>query len=183
MMNYKEKFCPYIKNFNKVEFTESAIKKVTVFVNEIIKIKIDEPHHIIDNGSEFKRFFTGTLGEIAIEHFLKCNFFDWTIGNSNEYNQADLKKIGLNIGVKTVEYGKFPVVHKDVKRPEIINVKIDNEILICGFASIDLLNKYQDDALILSPSLRARNVKSGFYGFEHLIQFKSIEDLKKLSAR
>ena len=52
-----------------------------------------------------------------------------------------------------------------------------NLIFVCGLATSNVLNNYQDDDLILDPNLRARGTKTGFYGFEQLVPIKSLNDL------
>ena len=153
------------------------------YATQVIKHKMSESHHKADSGQMYNRFLTGVLGEIAIEEYLNCDIVDWSIGNSNIYNVADLSSIGVNVGVKTVEYGKFPVIHKQIKRPEIINLKIsDKEILICGVATISNMIQYSNDDLIKSPSLRRRGTKTGFYGFKDLIQFNGLIELKTITG-
>jgi hypothetical protein len=153
------------------------------YASQVIKQKSLESHHRVDSGQAYNRFLTGVLGEIAIEEYLNCEIVDWSIGNSNIYNVADLGCIGIDVGVKTVEYGKFPLIHKQVKRPEIINLKIsNNEILICGVATISNMIQYSNDDLIKSPALRRRGTKTGFYGFKELIQFKDIIELKVMTG-
>ncbi len=180
MKTYEDYVKPFSKNFIRIKITEEELKKIDDFVKKIIKEKIKESHHKVDNGQEYKRFFTGIMGEVAIEKLLNINTINWTIGNSNFYNEADLNSININIGIKTVEYGKFPVIHKNVKRAEIINIRWKNYIYICGIATQEVLRNYQDDNLIISPLLRARGTKSGFFGFNNLISFNNIDDLKKI---
>jgi len=43
-----------------------------------------------------------------------------------------------------------------------------------------VLNKYQSVDLIRDPKLRNKGTKSAFYGFEHLLHFKDIDELKEL---
>lgn len=175
-------FCePYQNDFIEVIVNETKVKKLNNFVKKVIHEKIKENHHKIDNKNEYKRFYTGMLGELALEQYLNKNFVDLSIGKSSDYNSADLKKIGIKIGVKTVEYGKFPVIYKNSYYPEIIILKTDiNKVLICGIATVDVLKQYQNEDFILSPLLKKRNTKTGFYGFDKLISFKTIEDIKKI---
>jgi len=180
LRKFEDYFEPFKDNYPVMVLTPRTEQKIYYFVRDITKAKSKEKLHQIDNDRERKRWTTGVSGELAVENFLKVRFFDWRIGESHKFNSPDLRKIGLNIGIKTVEYGKFPVVHKNSKRPEIIVVKEDNRFFICGLATVEVLNTYTDDDLILNPKLRARNVKTGFYGFEHLIPFSSIEELKQI---
>ena len=166
-----------------VNFLPEELQKIDNFVTQVIQAKQQEKHHKIDDKNEYKRFFTGMMGEYAVEKILGQKFVDWSIGDSAIYNVADLNALGINIGIKTVEIGKYPIIHKEAERPEIICIKRrDNLIIICGLATIDVLNTYQDDSLVLSPYLRRRGVKTGFNGFEHLIGFSTLEDLKKYSV-
>jgi hypothetical protein len=159
----------------------NKVIKLKNFVNLLIKEKQKETHHQIDKYQEYKRFYTGLLGEAALEELLNINIIDWEIGDSRNYNKADLSKQNLNIGIKTVEYGKFPIIHKNSIRPEIINVKInDTDIFICGLASIKVLLEYQEEHLILSPFLKEKGTKTGFYGFNKLIKFNNLNELKNI---
>lgn len=181
MRSFEDIVKPISSKFIKVTVQDNKIKRITEFVTAVIHKKKNEKHHKIDGSQEFKRFYTGTLGEAAIEELLQKEFIDWSIGESSAFHIADLRKLGLGIGIKTVEYGKFPIVHKKVLRPEIINIKIDDKtVLVCGYASIQALRKYQDDNLILSPLLRKRGTKSGFWGFSELKQFKTFSELEHL---
>ena len=84
------------------------------------------------------------------------------------------------VGIKTVERDKFPIIFKDNSYPQIIcikSTKYNNLIFVCGLATSNVLNNYQDDDLILDPNLRARGTKTGFYGFEQLVPIKSLNDL------
>lgn len=173
--------------FQKIEnqcptlcMTPETEKKIEDFIEKLIEAKMKEYIHMIDNGSERKRWKTGISGELAVEKLLGIRFFNWSIGHSRDYNTSDLLSYGLNVGVKTVEYGKFPIIHKKVIRPEIIVVKKGNRFFVCGLATTRVLKLYQDDDLILSPKLRARNVKTGFYGFEHLVPFRTLLELKTI---
>lgn len=171
-------------NMIYVKLSPETLEKIDVFTKAVIQAKIGEEHHEHDNSQEYKRFHTGMMGECAVEQLLGVPFVDWNIGNSNEFNHADLKKIGLKVGIKTVEMHKFPVIHKKSYKPEIICIKrTDDTVIICGLATTNVLNTYQDDDLILSPKLRSRGTKTGFYGFDKLTKVSSIEDLKKYAIR
>ena len=183
MITYDLYVKPYESKFKLITVPKYKILMAKYYANQVIKSKALESHHRVDSGREYQRFLTGVLGEIAIEEYLNCEIVDWSIGNSNIYNVADLGCIGIDVGVKTVEYGNFPVIHKQVKRPEIINLKIsDKEILICGVATISNMLQYRNDNLIKSPALRRRGTKTGFYGFKELKQFDDIIELKAITG-
>jgi hypothetical protein len=167
-------------DFIKIEVTNENIRKITKFLEKLLPAKINE--HGKDNKHEYKRFYTGILGEVAIEQFLNIEFIDWTVGKSSLYSRPDLEKVGLNIGIKTVEYGKFPLIHKRSTKPEIINIKTsDKTILICGYATKKVLNKFQDDKMVLSPNVD-KSIKTCFYGFHKLKKFNNLFDLKHIPS-
>lgn len=157
----------------KVVISDQMINQIKELVQKVIDIKINECHHKVDHNKEFERFYTGFLGEAAIEVILNTNkIIDWSCGNSNTYNVPDLNRLGLNIGIKTSEIYKFPVISKRNTYPQIINIRYGyNTIFVCGIADVQVLNTYQNDSLILSPYLRQRNTKTGFWGFDFLKQF------------
>ncbi|MBR1424964.1 hypothetical protein IJ579_05325 [bacterium] len=182
--DYKKYVVPFAEGKLRITVDENTIASITDLANSIIKAKASEYHHKIDNGQEFKRFYTGLLGEAAMEKLLGIDIIDYSVGKSNYYNIADLSKQGLNIGVKTVELWKFPVIHKHVVRPEIINVRRDDTTIVCfGYAPISALKKYQNDNYILSPLLRMRGTKTCFWGFNELIPFNSLDELIKIHQK
>ena len=167
------------ENMIYIKLSPEDLEQIHQFTNAVISQKVSEGHHIIDHGQEYKRFHTGTMGERAIEKLFGVSFIDWSVGNSNTYNVADLRSLGVNVGIKTVEMYKVPIVHKVAQRPELICIKrSDDTIILCGLATIDVLTQYQDDNLILSPALRNRGTKTGFYGFNHLIRVGSLDEVK-----
>jgi len=173
-------FSKCILTMTPITLPVPTLKKIDEFVLEVIRKKQDEQHHAIDFGHEEKRFRTGLMGECAIEQFYGCRFIDWSIGDSTEYNHADLIAAGADVGVKTSEMGNFPVIHKTAHRPELICIKkSDTEVIICGLATEEVLNKYQDDDLVKSELLAKRGTKTGFYGFSHLIKVNTMEELIK----
>lgn len=154
--------------------------KLKNFIKKALFIKNKEYHHIIDSNQEEKRWFTGIGAELAVEKFLGKKFVDLTVGLSNNYNKADLKKLDLKIGVKCTEYGKYHIIFKDSKEPEIIVFRDNNRFDILGLATVEVLNTYQNSDLILSPNLRARGIKTGFFGYKYLKPFKNLKELKGL---
>lgn len=160
--------------------------KINSFIEEAVVAKRKEQHHKVDNWGERKRMYTGMLGENALEQYLGVDFIDWSVGDSNYYNRPDLESLGLKIGVKTVEQFKFPVIHKRVEKPEIILIRMaksPNQIILCGYASVDVLKEYQDDNLIKDPNLRKRGTKTGFNGLHMLHSFRSLDELKEIHTQ
>ena len=182
MYSYSTHIKPFSSTFQLVKLTNKELQKIDNFTKKVILKKENESQHQIDNRSEYKRFFNGTLGEVALEKFLNISgIVDWSIGDSKKYHKPDLSQIGIKVGVKSVDYGLFPVIFKNSYSPEIINIIWKNKyVYVCGLASIEILNEYQSFDLIKDEKLRLKGTKTGFYGFEHLKQFTSINQLKNL---
>ena len=60
---------------------------------------------------------------------------------------------------------------------------MENLVFVCGLADVEVLNRCQDDELILSPNLRRRGTKTGFWGFQFLTPINSLEDLSRYKKR
>lgn len=161
----------------KVRYDDNSETRLLAYVKRMAAAKSQETHHQRDGYNEEKRIMTGLLGELALEYLLGIKIVDWTIGKSKDYHNPDIP--GYKVGIKTVEYGKFPIVFKKNFYPQIICVvkKDEKAVYVCGLAEVDVLNKYQDDNLVLSPNLRARGTKTGFYGLDKLKPIHSINDI------
>jgi len=186
-LNYKKEFkeavLPCIKRkAAKVKLTKKEQKTIYKTVLKIIKAKDNEKGYSYDNKKMKTRFYTGLAGEMAVQKLIEKKFIDLSVGHSNYYNHADLKNIGINVGVKSIRAGNFPVIHKKAKRPEIICIvnSLDT-VYVLGLATKEVLNKYQDDKYILSPYLRKKGTKTCFYGFDYLKEIKNYRDLKKFA--
>ena len=184
MRNFVDEVVKCKPNMVYIDLTKRDLQQIDDFVRAVIERKAGEAHHIIDHGQEYKRFFTGMMGERALEILFGVKFIDWSIGYSNDYNTAYLRLLGHDVGIKTVELHKFPIIHKVAHRPELINIRrTEDTVILCGLATIDVLNKYQDDDLILSPALRRRGTKTGFYGFERLQKVENLSDIERILSK
>ncbi len=182
MSKFDEVFKINADKYSLVTIERNQIDKLNEFLERLVKVKRTEFHHQVDGLSEFKRFYTGFLGELALEKFLNIKFVDWEIGDSSKFVVSDMKKVGLKIGIKTVNYGMFPVIFKTCYYPEIICVKMnDNEVQICGLATVNILHQYQSLEYIMDPRLRQKGSKTAFIGLDRLLTFSSISDLKTYS--
>lgn len=192
MIDYELEIRKYAKSnnihtasgFTHVSIPDEIKDKVTMFTKNVILKKMSEAQYQLDGFNKHKRFYTGMLGEAGLEVLLNKPFMDWSIGYSREYAVPDLKTMGFNIGIKTVEYGKFPLVMKQPKDPEIINIKTKNDtIIILGLATVDVLREYSSDSLVLSPNVLRKGTKTGFFGFDKLIRFDNLEELQDIYTR
>lgn len=165
-----------------VELSEHSLNRINSFVTEIVAEKVKESHHEKDGNNERRRFSTGTKGERALEILLNRTFIDWTIGDSRRYNYSDLRSIGLNVGVKSVEYGKAPLISKNSSGCEVMTLVDGKYVLICGFASVAVLNNPVNQSMdaVLSKGVKQRGVKTAFVGFDKLQKFHDYNSLQAL---
>lgn len=180
---YEDLVTRYAKNFVPVIVPTFKIIQIKELVRDIILKKQQEQHHKIDCKHEFKRFFTGLMGEAAVEELLQTDIIEWNVGESVDYNHPDIKKLG--VGIKTSERNKFPIISKENTYPQIICVLSDKKqdlVFVCGLATPYVLNRYQSDTLVLSQNLRERGTKTGFYGFLKLIRINNLEDIKNIQG-
>jgi hypothetical protein len=137
---------------------------------------------------------TGFLGEAAMESYLGVPVLDRdrqgriAVGKSMSFVGADLARgTGLDIGVKSSEFPNFPVVKKNVRRPQVICFKIgERDYYVGGYASMKVQRENCESRLILDDHLRNKRLsngqleKSGFFGFQKLLPFNSIDELRLL---
>ena len=164
--NYRFYVEQYMDTFIKVKLNHDDLLRADKFVKEKITAKATESHHIVDGSQEYKRSYTGALGEMAVNKFLGFDFVDLTVGPSSNYSVPDLG----SCGIKSVEWGKYPLILKVSRYPEIIVLKHNDDTLyICGIATPLILNTFQSLDCVLSPNVIRRGEKTGFYGFDKLI--------------
>lgn len=165
-------------NMIKIHITDEELQQIHDFAIAKAIAKYGESNHVNDDDDEYKRCFTGMLGEVALEKLFGVKFADWTIGHSSKYNFSDLLKIGYNIGIKTVELSKLPVVYKNSKDPELICVRRDTHtVILCGLALPYVLNNNLDINFVKSYKIRREGKKSAFTGFDQLIKITTLADL------
>jgi hypothetical protein len=157
----------FADRFVKIKMTDAEIRKANHWVIEMQDAKLPEFFKVNDFNNAHQRIFTGVIGEMAIEKYIGKEFIDWSIGEAVDYQKPDLSAIGLDYGVKTVLHGKFPIIYKQNTYPQIFVVYryTDQTAFVCGTASVEVLNQYQSDDLVISPFLKAKKIKTGFYGF------------------
>ena len=105
--------------------------------------------------------------------------------NLEEVNPKDYMPVvnisGVDINVITCEYGELPIIQKDNRNPAILNVKRkQKDVWICGYASVDVLNKYQSEKGVTAIAAKNPESRVKFTGFGELKTFKSEEELLEL---
>src|SRR5699024_11418790 len=97
MITYDTHVKPFGKNFQLVEIDPLTINRIDEFAKSIINEKQKESHHQMDNKAHYKRYYTGTLGEAALEKYLNVTgIIDWPIG--------DRKSTRLNSSHVSISY-------------------------------------------------------------------------------
>lgn len=154
-----------------IQLTQEDLNFITEFANNVAKRKMEEGHIQADSGELIKRQITGKVGELAVERWLKTPFLDTTIGASKDYAVPDLRIAGYEMGCKTVEIGKAPLVPKKPKVPELIMLWNPKTYMvhILGIATPKLIMEHGDDSLVLSPNVRRLGWKTGFGAFDKLL--------------
>lgn len=176
---YNYQITKAINNGNTIKLLDT--KPLNDFIKAIRAKKKYEDHHRYDSINEAYRWRTGIGGEMALEQMLGEKFVDLSIGESKDYHVPDLSKLGIDVGVKSVDKGRYPVIFKKSEKPEIIILRIsDDTFSVLGVVLPEDLNKHQDDSLILSPALRARGTKTAFTGFHKIKPFNNLEQLKSI---
>lgn len=67
MSKFDEVFKINADKYSLVTIERNQIDKLNEFLERLVKVKRTEFHHQVDGLSEFKRFYTGFLGELALD--------------------------------------------------------------------------------------------------------------------
>ena len=188
---YNTKYMQYaeliVKNSTKINIPTEKDLEIKSKVREIVLQKTKEIEYARDPKSLIERWYTGWGGECALEIFLGVKFVDFSIGESLRYDVCDLSALNLNVGVKSVEKGWFPLLKKPsasspTRNPQIILIKENNLTFhMCGLADKIAVNHPQNfnDTLVKCKDIRN---KSAFYRFDLLKSFKNLKELKDLTT-
>lgn len=195
---YNDIIEPNLHNFIRIEFTKQELLPLIELTKQIAEEKIKESNYKIDNLNIHKRYMTGLMGELAVERLLGINIIDYkqeeNRTHSKFFNTPDLQDAGFNVGVKTVEYGKVPLIPTYNRYSQIICIRdTPKSILVCGIATPETLNTHQTEDLVLANSLKKtnedrrrkgniNNIKTGFYGFNNLLNIDYINNLRTKAA-
>ena len=183
-----------LDKYPKVIISEDTYGKIALFAHRKAMAKEAEAKEAwaageknqygYDNRRMYPRFITGTLGEVGLQGYMKSlspkvkDFVDWGIGNSKDFNVPDIPQ--YNIGIKSAKIGNVPLV--PLRNNEIgqiiiiIDEQIDQNpvIYILGFATPDILNKYNSLDWVVDTRCKYRKTKGGFYGLDKLQPVNSI---------
>lgn len=166
------------------------------FSQQIIQVKQKERHHQLDSNQEWKRWMTGSLGEIVLETFLGKPFRDVTIGQSYSYAVPDLAPIDLKMGVKSFQVGNFPLVNRSKYHASGTRSLLDGQIFVgiaqnhtraflFGAAFDEQLYHNEcnlvNERFVKDPHALAR--KTAFTEFESLFTFHSLSELQQIALR
>lgn len=185
MKTFKEIVDELILLMPMVRLSKKNLETIQRRSKIIAEAKGKEFHHKVDYAQRGNRFETGIFGEVAVEQFLSIKFTDLSAGPTARYHVPDMKTFGLDIGIKTSDYQRgntilIPREGKDSNlEPQVVVIRFSDIIaLIAGYASVKTLKAYRSDYYLKDP--RAMRRKTGFYGYEYLKRFNTLEKLKEL---
>ena len=144
--------------------------------------KSKDNRYISDIRNMTKRICTDAYSEVMIHHFTNNKYIpNFTIGQSKKYNVADFSHIGLNLGLKTSDIKNPHLIHKphNIKYDELLaHIEFKSSSIvykILGVANTDIMKRYGDEDLVLSPT--AKPYKNGFNRYDLLERVYSFTDL------
>ncbi len=174
---------PFLKR--KIILTDLELSKIRNFVDALVDVKMTQTRFLKQQRSLVINSFNNSyMSEVAIENVIETPFIHWKIRPEKELDMSDLHFLGLDIGVKTAEYGNLPLVYRsDGKRwgckdPEIMTIiEKPNIVYIAGYATKHMVNYYQKVEYSFGD---VSKTKAGFWGFHQLYDFQTIDDLRSL---
>ncbi|WP_047246932.1 hypothetical protein [Maribacter thermophilus] len=169
------------ENYTNIYISYTDIKKIEKAVMTTLNLTNLKDLRDKFEGLKFYDSFTlKSFGVIALGNLLKIDLVNWDEIEPRNY-EAIVSIEGKLIDVINFEYGEFPVIDKKSSKPAIFACKRDKQnIWICGYASIEILDNNQDDKYIKGVMTRNIESKTTFTGFNKLKYFSNIEELKEL---
>lgn len=168
---YQQRVSNCADRFVKIILNPLELQWILNTATNIVEAKKNETTYKKDGASLLRRYVNGLKGEAAVAKHLGIPIINPDVGVSIDFDTPDIP--GYNIGIKSVEYGHFPVIPKFNTYPQIICIchpTEDRIVYVCGLADTDTLNKFQYDDLILDPNLKEKGTKTGFWGFTNLLE-------------
>lgn len=177
MREFVNEILSYREKFINVKIGYSDLNRIRLAVLKALNLKnINELRDRFEGVAFYENFSNKILGICAIEKLFEIELIDW----SNIQPKRFIPKISLpeiDVDVVSCGNGKFPVINKINTKPAIITINMsDDYIWVCGLASAEVLNRFQNDKLV--GGVMNSNLKTAFVGFDELIQIKSVDDLK-----
>ena len=175
---YFDRFAkPYLRNKEILNVKE--LNQIDEFTTRLTDHKMKQKKFLTQNPAIVKNsFYNGYMAEIAIENYTSTKFIHWKIRDENEQDISDLKYLGLDLGVKTAQFGNLPLVYDFPKTPEIITIiNKPCTVYVIGYATRNMLDYYKSKEYCFGD---AKKTKSGFWGFHKIYEFKTIDDVKSL---
>jgi|GEM_PF-4054059 len=156
--------------------------------NRIEYKKSKDTRYNTDNRNMIKRICVDAYSEVMMYIFTNGKFIpNFFVGQSKKFNVPDFDHIGLNLGLKTCDVNNPHLIQKPdrVKYDELlthIDFKTDSiEYTILGIATVDVMVKYGDENLVLSPS--AKPYKNGFNRYDLLERVYCFSDLTSVYSK
>lgn len=187
---FEKIYRPYLKDAKKIILDPASVKIAREYSNDKTPAMMEEARRrgLTDIANSNIRTFHGALAELAVDQYnglmIGDGVFDQTVGiDSRKFHKPDFSKFGFNLGVKTAQIGNFPTYGKgELDTPQLITIVEHSEsiaVYVLGITSATFLKENSDLSLILSPSLREKGTKFGFFGVDFLdIIDPKLENLK-----
>lgn len=177
----------------EIPFSEDMLERAEHFTREVVKEKRKEKVHQRDGKNEYKRWVTGTLGELALEEFLGVRIHNPTVGHSSRYAVPNLSSLGIPVGVKSFRVGNFPLVNRIAQSPSPVHGEIESQIFVgiepkrkvaylfgIGFPETLIANERNPESDRYVKDKNALNRKTAFIDLPALHVFQSLDELKTL---
>lgn len=173
MREFINEVLAYRNNFTAIKLGYTDQVKIREAVFEALKVKsMFELRDKFEGEAFFESFSKKIYGVMAVEKCLNIDVINWEQINPKTYI-PEIEINGTLYNVLTCGNGNLPLIERINKRPAIITVAMSDEYInICGVASIDILNKYQNDKL--AGGLLSRGDKTAFVGFKFLDKLDTI---------
>lgn len=132
----------------------------------------------------YERWIRGFAGEMACEKLLNTEIIEW-VADDQSHEHPDI--LSINVGVKTARTCDCHLLEKIQTYPQILcicdfNGKTEEGyVWILGLATPEVMMSHQDDELILSRKVYAAGYKTGFWGYDNLLDISNCHSLIELT--
>lgn len=150
------------------------------------QLRPGDEHYGSDGNAKGTRFTTGLSGEMAVLKYLGLDpyeYLDVEVGSSVDKHVADLREIGIDVGIKSVTFKNVcPLVPVAPLRPELMCMTIGNTVYFLGLAPRWVQAKFSSMEFVKEEDVKEHGTKVGFYGFHALEPMEGIS-IEALRAR
>lgn len=132
----------------------------------------------------------GAISEIAFDNLFGTTIADLSVGDNRSYKKQDLKKLGIDCGLKSVftkyEADKFPLIELKEFYPQVVAICVETaepphrEIMVHFLGVAEPQDQVDNcrKALFLQRHEKNASDKYGMFGLDLLKPLTTIEDLR-----